>query len=313
MYNFKENQSGYSILNNDTGEVIASVNGSDGLVISSGKEQEKRKDYFKKQEDNEKKEALKKQELDELGSFIWSTYHLKQIVDPKEMRLSNITRLMYLATYLDYNGYLMEDTPFSQKSPLSNTRIRAIMNLSKAAFSNFYNQVLCNEKIFKIKCGKYKINEELFSKGALNSFDIARMTKDDKYIMRVYINGVREMYIKATPSSHKTLSYLFQIIPYVNRQYNIVCYNPLETNLKKIKPMTLGGFCRILGYDETHSSRLFSVLFEPMFTTEYGTQSAVRYVATKSTAKKTYNIFINPRVYYAGDNWKEVEILGAFN
>ena len=83
--------------------------------------------------------------------------------------------------------------------------------------------------------------------------------------------------------------------------------------MKKIKPMTLGGFCRILGYDETHSSRLFSVLFEPMFTTEYGTQSAVRYVATKSTAKKTYNIFINPRVYYAGDNWKEVEILGAFN
>ena len=41
MYNFKENQSGYSILNNDTGEVIASVNGSDGLIISSGKEQER--------------------------------------------------------------------------------------------------------------------------------------------------------------------------------------------------------------------------------------------------------------------------------
>ena len=309
----EKNKNGYSIIDNDTGEIIRLMDGLNEIVISSCKDYKQRRDYLKRKEEYEEKEAFRKMELDELGSFIWSTYHLMQITTPKEIKQSNITRLMYIATYLDYDGFLVEDDLFSKRKPLTNSKIRELMNLSKGAFSNFYNQVLLNTKIFQIKDGKYKINKELFSRGTLNSFNIAKMSKENEYIMRIYINGVREMYSKATPSSHKTLSYLFQIIPYVNRQYNIVCYNPLETDLKLIKPMTLGEFCKIIGYDESHSNRLFSILFEPMFSTSSGTiQPAVRYVTTKSSSKKTYNIFINPRVYYAGDDWKSVEILGAF-
>lgn len=309
-----------TMLDADTGEFLSQTKYANGCRIQSQEEVKQKKDFYDKKHQQQLLNVLKKKQINEIGEFIWSVYYINTVYNPCNISEPNITRLMYLATFIDYDGYLLKpNSPQlftnQNKEYMDKHDMKNIMGLKPRTFTNFYNEVILDKKLFTISDdNKYKINDFYFSKGIIDKTKIRNLAEHNSYITKLYIKGVRELYAKATPTSHKTLSYLFQIIPYVNRKYNIVCHNPLETDLKKVEPMTLGEFCKTIGYDESHSNRLFSTLFEPMFATDDGNvQSAVRYVATKGTSKKTYNIFINPRVYYAGDNWKEIEVLGVFN
>ena len=303
-----------------TGEILETKEYENGVRMQSQKEVKQKKEFYDQEHERQFLNAIKKKQMSEIGEFIWSIYYINTVYNPGNISESNITRLMYLVTFIDYDGYLIKpNSPqfftSRNKEYMDKHDIKDVMKLKPRTFTNFYNEVILDKKMFTISDdGRYKINDFYFNRGNIDSDKIRNLAECNAYITKLYIKGVREMYAMATPKSHKTLSYLFQIIPYVNRKYNIVCHNPLEADLKRIKPMTLGEFCNTIGYDESNSTRLFSTLFEPMFTTDDGNiQSAVRYVATKGTSKKTYNIFINPRVYYAGDNWKEIEVLGAFN
>lgn len=304
----------------ETGEVLSQTKYANGCRVESQEEVNQKKEHYNQKHQRQLQNIAKKKQMSEIGEFIWSVYYLNTVLNPGHISEPNITRLMYLATFIDYDGYLLKpNSPQLFTNPnkeyMDKHDMKNIMKLKPRTFTNFYNEVILDKKLFTISDdGRYKIDDFYFGRGNISRTKIRSLAECNFFMTKLYIKGVRELYVKATPTSHKTLSYLFQIIPYVNRKYNIVCHNPLETDLKKVEPMTLGEFCRTIGYDESHSNRLFSTLFEPMFTTDDGNiQSAVRYVATKGTSKKTYNIFINPRVYYAGDNWKEIEVLGAFN
>lgn len=276
------------------------------MFIQTEDEKNQKKEYYKKLKKKQEENKIINQKYEEYGAFIWSIYNISEKTFP-QLKPSNITRIMFLSTYLHYDGYLA----FSKNKPLSKDDVFQLLKISQREFYNFYNEMIDN-KIFYLKDDKIYINEKMFSKGKLDSKKTAEFIQDNKYITRLYIDGVRELYNKSTPRSHKTLSYLFQILPYVNRQYNIVCFNPLETDLKLVQNMRLGEFCEIIKYDKTHAKRLFTILFDPQFKIDGQIKTAMRYVVDKSFDKQTYSMFINPRVYYAGDKWQEVEVLGKF-
>lgn len=156
------------------------------------------------------------------------------------------------------------------------------------------------------------VNEKMFVKGSVSSKKISNFANQNKHITRLYTLAIRDLYKKATVRSHKTLSYLFQVIPFVNRQYNIVCHNPLEEDLEKIEPMTLGEFCDIIGYSKRNAARLCNTLFASTFMVDGEPKSAISCVANKSLDKKDFKMFINPMVYYAGTQWDKVKVLGKF-
>lgn len=67
---------------------------------------------------------------------------------------------------------------------------------------------------------------------------------------------MRKLYIMVQPSQHKHLGYLFKMLPYVNLEYNVLCHNPLESNLDDIQLMTVSEFCGAIGYDISNWHRL---------------------------------------------------------
>lgn len=288
-----------------TGEVV-DFSGKT-IYIQTQEERDKAKEYFKDIKAKQEEIKIINQQYEEYGNFIWSVYGMNELLFP-ELKPSTITRLIYLSTFLNYDGQLMKNS----KNIMTKESLFNVLNLSRKETDRFYNEVIKNNILICENDGLF-LNTDIFGKGKLTDSKVGVMAEKNKYITRLYINGVRELYSKSTPRSHKTLSYLFQVLPYVNREYNIVSHNPLETNLKEIKSMSLGEFCETIGYEKSNSTRLFKILFEPQFDVGGGEiKTAMRYVVDKGLSKETYSMFINPRVFYAGNKWKEVEILGKF-
>lgn len=225
-----------------------------------------------------------------------------------DMQHSHITRLMYIATYLSYDGRLLTDW----NAPMNKCHIERFLKLSKTSFYEFWEDMV-KRGIFTEKDDGIYLNKDIFFKGDLTDKQVYRLSVDNIMVTRLYVTGIRKLYERSTPRSHKTLSYIFQILPYVNKQYNIICKNPLEEDYDLIEPMTLGEFADVIGYNKKNVGRLANLLLEPTFDIQEDEDvTAIRYVITKSLKKESMMMFINPRVYYAGDYADKVKALGVF-
>lgn len=229
------------------------------------------------------------------GAFIWLLFEYSKKLLPN-IKSASLTRLIYLSTYLNYKGYLS----FDNGQPIEKKHIQELLNLKDRAFATYYKEMLSNQ-IFEGKDDLIYLNSDIFIKG--------KISKIDSDFTRVCITGVRQLYTSADIKSHKQLSYIFRILPYVSRRYNIICYNPEEVDINLIKPMSIGEFCDIINYDKSKAKRLMNSLIDCTFN---GDMIAIKYVAHNSLDIKTFRIIINPKVYYGGDNHKEVEVLGTF-
>lgn len=113
----------------------------------------------------------------------------------------------------------------------------------------------------------------------------------------MYCNCVRYFYDSCTRiTDHKKMSYIFKIIPFVSRRFNIVCKNPWETDKNKIIPMSVGDFCEALGLDRSHARRVLKELLNVKIK-----GVPVLYFAGNSLNEDTWKLFVCPNVYYGGD------------
>ncbi|MEG2381275.1 MAG: hypothetical protein RSB38_06235 [Oscillospiraceae bacterium] len=296
------------IVSNDTGEVFESY--LDGVIyVQTEKEKELARKHFKEKipelPPGEVKFAPAK-EYEKRGGFIWNIHDNAKILYP-ELRPASLTRLMFLATFLCYDGYLRDG-----RNPILRNTLGLYLNVGRREYFRFWSEMTSLGLMYE-KDGKIYLNEDMFVKGSICKDKIRDLADKGVYITRIYSAAVRELYRSATPSSIKTLSYLFRILPYVNREYNICCFDPLETDIRALTPMTLGDFADVVGYDRSSASRLAKILHTPVFEIDGKQMNAMRYVAANDTKAETYGMFINPRIYYAGSDWSKVEVLCGFN
>jgi len=240
-------------------------------------------------------------------SFVWAIYQTSTLL-LEQLSSTFVTMLFYLITYCGYSGFLT-----SGKQPICRDQLEEVLGVGRTTAWKFWNAIselgLCIEADDK----SIVVNKDFFRRGEIKKSEIAEMASNDTYVTKLYINAIRSLYESATVSSRKTLCYLFQVMPYVNRQYNIICHNPLEKNLKQIRPMNLGEVCNVLGYSDENTSRLLSALLDAKFNSKDGIESAMRYVVSdRLRDRRSYNMFVNPNVYYAGTRWDEVKVLGQF-
>lgn len=294
-----------NLVGESTGENYGSV--PMGTKFQTPAEQERNRKYWQMVAANEEKKWRITKSKDKYGAFTWFFYKILKSCD-LNIDPSNLTRLMFLSTYIDYNNILTFN-----KRPMTRLEMMEVLNISEREFIYFLNDVK-EQGVLIYNDEKFIISESVFGKGKLPSVFISENIEERIYSIRLYQNTIRSLYNRATPRSHKTLSYLFQMIPYINQQYNILCFNPLEKDKDRIKPMLLNDYCTIIGYDNTHLQRLANNILKPSFSTANGTiETAVRIVVSVGQGgERIYQVFINPNVFYAGNVWEEVRILGKF-
>lgn len=184
--------------------------------------------------------------------------------------------------------------------------------ISQPQVSRFYNVVTGGGYLTVGDNGELRINRDVFMRGDMKPAEIAKIAQDDRYIMRLYFPVVRYLYESADHETRRVLNYMYKLLPFMNREYNIVCHNPLETDIEKVKPMRIGEFCEAIGYDKTHSGRISRMLFKPEFKVKDHYESAIAYVVNKSLRREDFCIYVNPRIFYAGNRANSVKVLGAF-
>lgn len=236
-------------------------------------------------------EAEKKQ-----GNFIWFLFNYCELIFP-DISCASITRLFYLSTFIEYNGdRLTLDDGYTF---MGKRQVKQKLNLPDKSFTNFWNE-MTEKNILSVNNEKHVVvNTMLFRKGNIDK----RCNRD---FTRIYCNCVRYIYENSTNvKDHAKLAYIFKIIPYVNRKTNIVCYNPEELDNKKIKPMTIGNFCDVIGYDRTHSARLFKSLAKFMVRGKH----LFCYVSVDNFTLAGMFIIMNPEIYYGGAEHNDAKFL----
>lgn len=318
----KFNQGTYSILitDDETGEVQV-IDHIKNPSIMSEEEVQRNKKYNKMKAQQEEGEYLSDKWQKQRGDFVWYKYTIGIKPELQEqLEPANVARLMFLATYLDY----MQDEHGGNiltldGSPMNKREITFLLHLSYYKGRKFFDEMTANGILYQPSESEdtWSLNSEIFMRGSLTDQIKKDLSEQSKTIIRLYIDGIRKIYSKVNEKRHAYLGYIFKLIPYINRRYNIICKNPFETDLDSIIPMRLSECCEIIGFDQHHYDRVFNALFSIVVTIDGKDQVIMNCVsnASDSMHKGDYRIFINPNVYYAGNykDWCRVEVLGKFS
>lgn len=213
------------------------------------------------------------------------------------------TRLIYLSVYIGYEtDYLF----MADGSKMDRQKLKTMMLLKETEFKGFLRKVISKGYLIKDDEGYYKLNKEVFFKGAIPD-DIKKKNKafDIKNI-KIYKDVLIRLYFSCDPRKHRQLGYIFQIIPYINLTWNVVCNNPNEKNRELIEKISANGFAEIIGQDGTHGTRLLKSIASVKFKWKGKTMSFVNATINGDT------IFVNPLIMYKGSHSDRIECFDLF-
>ena len=232
------------------------------------------------------------------NNFIFAIFkECELLLEKEKLDVSDIGRIILLTTYLSYDGFLVD----SKNEPMTLRNIRLITRCSSdSTWARFKDNVI-NGNIIKCVDNIYYINPSMFVKGELNK----EVVKGNNY-SRLFIHEIRHIFEVTSNRDIKKLGYLFQLLPYVSYEYNMVCFNPMERELKKIKYMTLGEVSKVLGLSENG----FSLLAENLsaIKTRDGKSIIGQFKLDKDI--RSNKLIINPTIMYRGNmNSKQIEAI----
>lgn len=283
------NYENLGIINIDTGEVKELGHG----IFTSEKVLEQRRNYFKKQEEFKLINSMYKS----YGNFSWLIFKYCEELFPN-MKLGHLTRLLYLSTFITYDGILKT----CDKVYMTKTNMNNVLKLSTKQFYEFYNEMIDNNIIIEDKNKDCLfINTDFFFKGNING--------KSRYnnLIRLNHETIRKLYRNTPVSKHKSLAYVFKLIPYINKEYNVLCENPLEEDIDRLILLNkTSDIARICNYSESKSKRLYDEISKITL----DNHPVIKIY--QDVISKDIRIFANPKCYYAGSDYGKVRVLGAF-
>ena len=244
-----------------------------------------------------------KRHCDSLGGYIHMIYAKNEILFNKsEIDKANISRIIYLATYMDYNdrkeGLLCVRNQYSKLEPMDKKTMQSILKLTDSTFKRFLKDMKDNELIYEVD-KKFYVNPIYFNRGDIDK-DVKKSV--DKSYCRLFIKPIRDLYEGCKTSKHKVLASIYQLIPYIHYEHNIVCYNPNEVT-DYPKAITLRELCKMFEVDYKNSSKLAKSLYEFKVNVEGIDYHLFTYVILNAQ----YDYFVvNPLVIYGGNNYDNI-------
>lgn len=294
-YDFVSSQATGEILavRRSTGEVFNAVTITvpAGTISYTPEEQEVYRERRKREAEKQLREQERRYRKNNTPKFCFiSAEHSEIELDPATM-----ARLVYLSTFLDYKGNLKVNSCRKMKfSDLEN-----VLRIKKSEVYNFWNQVnkIC---VFADQKGNLSMYSEFSLRGKLPY---------GKRYQQIFIETVQNLYQQTKITKHKYLGYIFQMLPYINVEYNILCRNPLQNDLERVEPISIDEFCDLIGYNSHNRIRLMKIYADITFTVD-GKQEQFCAFVSKGTDIGNTRIFVNPHILYHGTQGMHTQILG---
>lgn len=221
------------------------------------------------------------------------------------LKPQSLARVFFLATFLRFN----DDTLYlTNGKPMKKNDLAELLRLGSSTFKSFWSEAV-GRYIFPQNDGSLKIVDEFF-RGALAD----RLNRENQAIgyQKLFIKSLRELYWQTEPKKHRYLGYLFMILGQINWEYNILCWNPSETDRSKIQTMDLDDFCRSMGndgYTANQRQRLLDAFRKLIFTVDGTKQHLCAYLEDHISRK--FYLVVNPNVVFRGTDRSKVDGFGV--
>lgn len=279
-------------VDNRTGEVIPAVQQVMplGSKVRTPASVERGRQYGNRQQERQSRST-------QSHFYFASTKDRRGMIKPE-----TVARMFFLASFLGYGDnhlYLTERGAALRKADLAD-----VLNISTAQFYRFWREVE----------GKY-LTEESDRAVKVIGGDFFRdalrrnKSKGTSY-HRVFIEAIRELYRQTDTNQHKSLGRLFMLLPWISREWNVLCTNPEETDLDKIEYLTLPDFCRLVGWNQTQTSRVLEAFRTLTFTWDGKQQYVVAYLCDR--VSRIERLIVNPAIIYRGSHADDVRSMALF-
>ncbi|MCM3444506.1 hypothetical protein [Metabacillus halosaccharovorans] len=203
----------------DTGEKMVSIPDNGEFLITSRKKV------------NAYKELIKNSR--EQPSYTCSNMDsIKEVIRTLEEK--HCGYLLYLQCFMDFGGLLIKGSKY--KDPMNKNDIQKVLGLGRTAFSYFFNTMIKNH-IIQQEGEHFRVNAKYHWKGDSNVTNL----------IRSYTTTLKELYKSVNA---KDLGFIYKLLPYVHKETNFLCENPIEKNPLLIRPLNKKNIARIVGVDE---------------------------------------------------------------
>lgn len=205
---------------------------------------EQQREYIKLQKS---KENLHKIIDKECGSFYFSFCD-------KIIQCEYLFRFIYLCTYMNYNNILVfGKSKDMEKRKATKKDLKEIMKLKDQQHYDTINYFIKNEFI-KINDSGIHINKSICIRG-----EIGDSYKEKGVLVRMFDTAIQEIYNNSNTKEHKKIGLLVKLLPYVNKETNIICKNPEETEIGLIKPLKQQEILEILNITKPTTLSLVNI------------------------------------------------------
>lgn len=225
---------------------------------------------------------------EENGGYVWGLFKscatMEMYWADAGLTQSDFARLMFIGTYTDYEGVLRH--PNGRR--ITKDSMRELVGIHRTKFDEFYGKLTAASIIKEAEDGAIQMSPDVFARGEIPVGEYV-----DR--IRIYRNTVRELYGKyGTGRSVRQLGIIYSVIPFMHRNLNIICFNPLEKNDDLIRPITLDKLALMIGYQDAGKFK------KALRAINIGNQPVFAFVEDVEDSRKR-RILVNPRVVFAGD------------
>lgn len=279
-------------INRATGEITNAhtVIVPDGTRILTPEDQERRQKFFDLKAEREMIEKANQSK----PCFVF----VKNSSPFDQLPPATVVRLIVLGTYASYDGRLL----LNCRTPMRRAHLQKVLNMSAGNVASFLKSVMPQYIIEEN--GYLRVSDDpVFMRGRIKGGQHDSWT-------RFFIESTRAVYRSATQGSRKHLGYVFQLLPYISHEHNILCMNPTEKHIENVQPLTLGEFCDLISYDKKNVDRLLRAYKKIRFVVNGNAESFCWFVNDGLNISDS-RIIINPLVLYSGKNPDGVRNLGV--
>ena len=262
-----------------------------------------------------KKEAkhrrfLRRDNEKRLGGFV----SMRSVPLKKKINPQTLGRLAYLSVYL---GYDTDRLMLSERQPMYRQDLPDVLRLPASTTNDFIHDATASGILVVDECGQLFMDETFF-KGR---------TKRKKKI-HLFIDSIKSLYNrmmgenriegkrKGKNQNVRYFGYIIALIPFINKEWNVVCHNPEERDIHKLDCMSIGEICQLLKVNAGASNRIVNVLTHISFVVngEDGKPQQEQALCNfiKDIVTNKYRLIINPDLLFMGSNPEQVKSYGQF-
>ena len=214
---------------------------------------------------------------------------------------ANVARLIYLSTYLPFNDSYLR---FKSTRQLSSRNLPEVLGISKSQANRFLEDA--SHYVTVDNDGYLALDNNAFIFGSL------KQNTNSTAFQKLHRDSFRKLYKATDVSKHKLLGYIFMMLPYINKEYNLLCSNIYKTELWEIDTLSVPRFCRAIHYSEANAHRLIKE-YESITFSVGNTQEQFCTFVSDGGNRADSLIYINPRILYNGSNAHLFELHSLFN